>query len=720
MFATMDRETFICNHLKDKMGISIFAGAGVSCGSKLPLASPLLDFIVQSVMPEEISDKEDFKLSINSLPFEAFIEHMIRYTGDYDIFNIFKGKYVPNENHIFAAKMLEKGLIERIYTVNFDLLYETAYRNISKDFQVLYKDEHFTKENLSNKENKIIKLHGSAHDVDSMKLVLNSITNRHKRNLRTNVVEYMFNRQNKIIIIFGYSNSDVFDITPVLDEMDNKNATVIFIDHKWNKEFTYCKNSDVKLDHTGENGPIRYPFVDFPGFYIQDNTSDFIRNWHKIVFNQNITLISNNDMSNQEWKEGLKDFINSLIDVRDKFLGTIYNRIGKYDQAIWCYKRLANKPSHEDYAFACQQLAQIYNIKGENGESNKYLNAAINKVKEQTDLTKNEQLKENIFVLIACLFVKAENCLKGGNYDEAISLYNECLTLASDANFQDKKIQCLQGLSFAYYSINNIKESSNVLDKAINIASEEDDLWLLSDLYINKSELIHREGNFKDSLLMIDKAIDLKMKLHDYPNLIMSLINKGTILKNDKQYKETEKVYDLAEQYIISHSLTEELPRLLYQKVILYQQEGYIDNIKSYVLLKEAIPLFVKQGKIHYEGYSRIILGQFYEFMYKSFMVQIKNFELYNDELTDTISLLDKPLKVDFNRIPMNLSEKQIDEKFESMNIDRYATTTDKLHTLINAAIFTKNLAHEEIVKGLSLVHKTDLNYYNKILKRYS
>ena len=74
------------------------------------------------------------------------------------------------------------------------------------------------------------------------------------------------------------------------------------------------------------------------------------------------------------------------------------------------------------------------------------------------------------------------------------------------------------------------------------------------------------------------------------------------------------------------------------------------------MLLKEAIPLFVKQGKIHYEGCSRIILGQFYEFMYKSFMVQIKNFVLYNDELTDTISLLDKPLKVDFNRIPIYVS----------------------------------------------------------------
>lgn len=69
---------------------------------------------------------------------------MIRYTGDYDIFIIFKGKYVPNENHIFAAKMLGKCLIERIYTVNFDLLYETAYKNISKEFQAIPQSGHLT------------------------------------------------------------------------------------------------------------------------------------------------------------------------------------------------------------------------------------------------------------------------------------------------------------------------------------------------------------------------------------------------------------------------------------------------------------------------------------------------------------------------------------------------------------------------------------------------
>lgn len=717
----MDRYTFICDQLKDKIGISIFAGAGVSFASKLPLASTLLDFIIQAIMPKAIVDKEDFRLSINSMPFEAFIGHMVGYTGNYDIFNIFQGDYVPNENHIFAAKMLEKGFIERVYTVNFDLLYETAYRNTSKDFQILYNDEHFTNENLSNKDNKIIKLHGSVHDIDSMKLVLNSITNKHKRSLRANAVEYMFNKENKIIIVFGYSNSDIFDITPVLDSMINKNTTVIFIDHKYGKEFTLCKNSEVILDHNGENGPRRYPFSNLPGFYIQDNTSDFIKQWYKIVFNKDMDFISNNDeSSNQEWQKGLKNFIASLLNVRDKFLGTIYNRIGKYDQAVWCYKRLTDNPFHEDYAFACQQLAQIYNLKGDDEKSDKYLDAAIDKVKGLKNLTKNEQMKGEIFILIGCLFVKAENCFKSGNYDDAISLYNDCLILASDAKFQDREIQCWQGLSYAYAAKQNFQESSNAIEKAIDIASEEDDLWILSDLYLNKSELIQRQGNFKGALLLIDKAIDLKIKLQDYPNLIMSLINKGTILKNDKQYEEANNAYNLAEQYIDSHNLTEELPRLLYQKAILYQQNGYIDNVKSYKLLREAIPLFVQQGKIHYEGCSRILLGQFYEFMCKGIIAQIKNIGLQQNEIFDTVSFLDRPLKVDFDITPMNLSEKEIDEKFENMNIDKAETMSDKLGILINMARFTKEMALEEIVKGLNLVRKTDLNYYNNVLKRYS
>lgn len=50
---------------------------------------------------------------------------------------------------------------------------------------------------------------------------------------------------------------------------------------------------------------------------------------------------------------------------------------------------------------------------------------------------------------------------------------------------------------------------------------------------------------------------------------------------------------------------------------------------KAYKLLKEAIPLFVQQGKIYYEGCSRILLGQFYECMSKGIIAQIKRFGLH-------------------------------------------------------------------------------------------
>lgn len=90
------------------------------------------------------------------------------------------------------------------------------------------------------------------------------------------------------------------------------------------------------------------------------------------------------------------------------------------------------------------------------------------------------------------------------------------------------------------------------------------------------------------------------------------------------------------------------------------------------------------------------------------------------DGILDTISLLNKPLKVGFNITPTNLSAKQIDEKYENMYIDNTVSMSEKLHILIKLAIFTKEIALDEIVKGLNLLHKTDLNYYNKVLKQYT
>lgn len=97
-----NRIDFIKEHLLGKNNVSIFTGAGISCSSQLPLAKGLLEHIFDETMPGEIKQNENYMLNIDSFPFEAYVELMVGYTGNYDIFNIFNGDYQPNNNHFIA------------------------------------------------------------------------------------------------------------------------------------------------------------------------------------------------------------------------------------------------------------------------------------------------------------------------------------------------------------------------------------------------------------------------------------------------------------------------------------------------------------------------------------------------------------------------------------------------------------------------------------------
>lgn len=715
----MNRKTFINKYLIDKKNISIFTGAGISRPSGLPLASKLLEYILHAIMPEEIADKKDFILSVDSLPFETFIGQMCDYTGNYSIFNIFSDKYEPNENHIFASKMLEKGYLERIYTVNFDMLYETALNKSSKEFGVLYDDKQFSDKELSNQFNKIVKLHGSAHDIHTMKFVLDSITNKKNRSLRANAVRYIFGQENNIIVIFGYSNSDIFDITPTLHQIIKNRATVVFVDHNSDKDFIACKNSEVKLDPQGKTGPARYPFIDYPGFYIQDNTVEFVKEWYLCTFKEDLKPCVG--IFQEKWKYSLSNFIVSLHEFRYKFLGTIYCRIGKYTEAQWCYEKLACMPKHEDYAFACQQLAQIFNIKGDRMVSNKYLDKAMKRINNPFRFIGRLKSKERIFIKISCIFTRAENCLKGGDYHKAIDLYNKCIVLARKNKLHDKEIQCLQGLSFAYYGLKDCLNSFKSLEYAINAASNEEDLWILSDLYINKAELLQVKERFGEAIEIIDTAIEIKTNIHDYPRLISAYIGKGTILKNDHNFEESLRIYDLAQSYIEKYELPEEQSRLYYQKAILYLQHDFLNYTQAYNLLIENIPLCIKQGNKEIEGRSRILLGQLYESNYKVLVSKVAQIQSQHEHDALYVPFHSYgSLKLDFEMAPLNLSPEQIKDEINKFDIDGTIVPEDKYNKLIELASFYKRIANEEIVKGLSLVKKINTDYYNKVLEQYT
>lgn len=699
-----NRIDFIKEHLLGKNNVSIFTGAGISCSSQLPLAKGLLEHIFDETMPGEIKQNENYMLNIDSFPFEAYVELMVGYTGNYDIFNIFNGDYQPNNNHFIACQMQRKGYLDRIYTVNFDMLYEKAFKQNSYNYKVLYKDEQFSDANMNDTKNNIIKLHGSAHDHDSMKFVLESITNKTKRSQRENAVKHMFAKDSHLIVIFGYSISDKFDITPTLERITDKKSTVVFVNHS---DGPFYITSNNNYDGNRPKAPREYPFIAFPGYYIEDNTDAFMKDWYKLLFGIQWEERPTKHVDENHWSNKMGNFNESLKNESYKLYGTIYNRIGKYSQSAWCFEQIAKNSSHKDYAFACQQLAQIYNILDEHDKSTRFLDKAI----------VDAERTNNPFIKISSLFIKAEYEIKKGKYDCATEIYRGCYMIACDVKLHDKAIQALQGISYALALKKDFENAYAINEKAILMASEEDDLWLLSDLYNNKADLLLKQNKLDECLSAIDYSIKLKNKLQDYPNLVLSLMTKGTILKNSKRFKEAESVYSEAEEKCKTYDLTEIIPKIYYQEAVLNMTDGWQHSQKATEKLQEAIPIFMKQGKIHEEGCSRIMLGQLYDYFGKCIAMQWEN-----SSTGISASEMTSPLSLDFNAAPINLDYKEINERLSNYDteFENSKEDVDKMKIVFKLVDFFKRLANEELVKGLRLVKKTDIDYYQKIVVQYN
>lgn len=164
--------------LKDK-NISVFTGAGISLGSGLPLASELIKYILLNIsdISSLILDKP-----LSYLPFEGYIEQMITDANDETIMRMFtEDSLCPNENHKLLASLYKDGAINRIFTVNFDILHEKAFNEIDIRCNKIYRDKDFTSESYSDSSINLIKLHGCGSDAESMKFVLSSVTNRKNR-----------------------------------------------------------------------------------------------------------------------------------------------------------------------------------------------------------------------------------------------------------------------------------------------------------------------------------------------------------------------------------------------------------------------------------------------------------------------------------------------------------------------------------------------------------
>jgi len=267
-----------------------------------------------------------------ALPFEAIFEILIDNANDASILELFhSGK--PSFIHKTIADLCAAGIVHEVFTTNFDLLIEQAILDRSGKLPNVFKKE---SEFLRIEDNvnpvTLVKLHGSVDDLSSIRATLRTVASRVLSEARRSVVKRIFDQKARhhVVVIIGYSCSDVFDIVEQVSSLHNPFVDVILIQHSPD-----CLQlpSVNPISNAGTNNP----FVRFKGLRIETDTTKFIE-WYARQKGMRLNAV---ETTESLWPEKAKSWVQRYVVGYLKYtiLGQLFYRTHQLDRALRYYQR---------------------------------------------------------------------------------------------------------------------------------------------------------------------------------------------------------------------------------------------------------------------------------------------------------------------------------------------------------------------------------------------
>jgi len=209
--------------------LTIFTGAGLSKSAGIPLALEMQNSILQHLA---FNERDINLFSHANLPFEAFFEVLLGAADCNTLLRVFqRGK--PTRNHRLLARLARSGLISTVVTTNFDLLLEAAFEAEHLAYREFVTDEALAAITWSGQEVKLVKLHGTIRDIDAVAVSIRRVAAQHYVASRTDAVRNMLTKTpGGTILIFGYSCSDRFDISPAIRGVRDSPCRIIYLNHR--------------------------------------------------------------------------------------------------------------------------------------------------------------------------------------------------------------------------------------------------------------------------------------------------------------------------------------------------------------------------------------------------------------------------------------------------------------------------------------------------------
>lgn len=492
---TEDLAEVLCSIPNGKLGV--FFGAGVSRNAGLPLANELKNEILN------VMEMSEYQNALSHIPFEQFMEFVIGFSNENnDILEIFN-QGNPTLFHELMAHCIKNGKIKNILTTNFDMLLEKACIDKNVNICRLCNEQEFNLKDITTPC--YIKIHGSIDDISSTRIILSDITKNENIESRNRVLNYFFNDTNEeIVIILGYSCSDVFDILPFMKSNNNDfSKKIIFIEH-----CNYSNNNIYVLKN-------KNPLKKFSGVRIRCNTNNLIIDWYKKEMNYEKPLT----IESTSWKEYCSHLPVYLENKNKLVVGALLQHRRLFELSTNLFREILEE---EQFKWSGNMKVSIYNTISFNlynlFKMRKYKNIYIENKYQYLECAENVIKTEKIdWIHCKTTYAKyAAMLILDRRYKEAVVKLEQAKSIIITDNqtslnlmFKDAALQGIIGDS--YYSLYTVTKNKDYL----NCAHEH---------YYKSFDFFSKKGGY-----MIEKEIS-------YYNMARIYIKEGIMNKEVEDY----------------------------------------------------------------------------------------------------------------------------------------------------------------------------------------
>jgi tetratricopeptide (TPR) repeat protein/uncharacterized protein YndB with AHSA1/START domain len=337
----------ICQSFRQKE-VVVFAGAGISFHSGVPMVSQLVPYLLEKLgLSEDVKTAVWNEVTGLQMPFEAFLEILQEHCDISQILSAFGGDGTqsdgidPTIDHIFLAKLVKAGYLATIVTTNFDRLIERALQqegmSAEEDYRLYYREEDLSRIDWAPESVRLVKIHGSIDDRESMVVTLRRIAGQLFSTSRKPVVDHVFSRGgHKKVLILGYSSSDFFDISPFIEALVENQKVVAYVEHS-------TVGASVEAISARETkNPFRL-FAD--GYRIFCNTDELVRALWRNLFGEEWVEQSCAHSRRTLWRDSVDSWYSGLGDLRRRetislmIAGKILFQGHNYDRARECLEK---------------------------------------------------------------------------------------------------------------------------------------------------------------------------------------------------------------------------------------------------------------------------------------------------------------------------------------------------------------------------------------------